>query len=98
MYAARGWKIAGAVVVMAAVIVGVGEALRAGGDDGMLAPDHRAPAHDGGILAVVHADRADANAQDASLAQMMPPASGVQLRSITTYYDRRAYPGAPPAE
>ena len=37
-----------------------------------------------------------AHPQGASLAPLMQPAAGVQQRSITTYYDRRAYSGAPP--
>jgi nitrate reductase cytochrome c-type subunit len=99
MPAARGFKIAGAVLAMAALIIVVGETLRSGDEDGMRAPDYRAPAHDGGILAVVRADGAMAAAdpQSASLAPLMQPAAGVRLRSIATYYERRAYPGAPPA-
>ncbi|HJP30272.1 MAG TPA: hypothetical protein QGF95_06930 [Candidatus Latescibacteria bacterium] len=94
----RGWKILGTVMLMAALIVVVGEVLRAGDDGGLRAPDHRAPAYDGGILAVVLADgaalRADPKA--ASLAPLMQPASGVPLRNLATFYARRAYPGAPP--
>lgn len=97
MPVARGWKIAGTVVLMAVVIVGVGELARSG-DRGMRAPDHRAPAHDGGILAVVRAEGTSLtpDASQASLDALMEVAPGVASRSLGVFYQRRAYPGAPP--
>lgn len=94
----RGWKILGTVVVMAAVIVVVGETLRNQDAGGIRAPDHRAPAHDGGILEVLrqHEGSLRDDPLNAMLAPQMEVAAGVQTRSLATFYERRAYPGAPP--
>ncbi len=94
----RGGKIVGSIVLMAVVIAGVGELLRSRDDGGMRAPDHRAPMHDGGILAVIQdaSSPLRADPHNASLSPTMQPRPGVSQRTLAAFYARRAYAGAPP--
>lgn len=86
------WKILLVVGIMAVVIYIVGESFRT---------DSHLPSHTPTtVLDRVQAQSPPRSEQgkalQTSLSPTMQPQQGVQTRALKTYYQRRAYPGAPP--
>ena len=78
--------IGAAIAVLAVSVFTVGEWLRGANETAAPSPNERLAQVRAGTCAVA----------ERGLADDMPPAAGVRVRSLETYYSLRAYAGAPP--